>query len=498
MSEKKGGERARSKAESRNEGSSDELDCGGRSRRQWMIASAAAVAGTVAACGESSGSSGSGHCSPGESAAASLPGFDAQRCTDQIDSSNPPEDDARFVVWNQELRDKAAGREVALVDLDAVDQNLKLVGAQLGSQIALRLVAKSLPSIRLLEYMMVAACTNRVMAFSEGMVRDLLLRFGSDVDILLGRPAAVDAAARVFTTLDECSSGANPANGVRWLVDTAERMSEYRELAEQRGSTIRVAVEIDVGLRRGGALDMDELLAMLAIIDESSSLELSGFMGYDGHVPFAPEGATPEREFADVQRRYTEFVQAGTQAFPAMFEGSLLYNGGGSRTYDRYTDGLDSPVNEVAMGSAFFYPGHFADLSETRLRRASFLASPVLKRIDPAEIPFAPGLLPAMAATNPDLEVAFYVVGGGFPADQDYPQGLVENPAVPPPEGVNNLLSNQAQWLGSREVPLELGDFIFYHPWEGDGVRWLSRLDVFRDGVLVDQWPTFQPGARLD
>jgi hypothetical protein len=50
------------------------------------------------------------------------------------------------------------------------------------------------------------------------MVRDLLFRFGSDVDILLGRPASVEAAGRIFETLDaRYSRGANPSVGVRWL-----------------------------------------------------------------------------------------------------------------------------------------------------------------------------------------------------------------------------------------------------------------------------------------
>jgi D-serine deaminase-like pyridoxal phosphate-dependent protein len=336
------------------------------------------------------------------------------------------------------------------------------------------------------------------MAFSEGMVRDLLCRFGIDVDILLGRPATVEAAARTFVTLEERHPGdSNPANSVRWLVDTTERLAQYRDFADERGSTINIAVEIDVGLRRGGAIDEDELLAMLSIIDESSRLRFTGFMGYEGHVPFAPTGANPDREFAEVQRRYDDFVRAGSEAFPALFEGPLVYNSGGSRTYHRYTDDLQTPVNEVAMGSGFVFPFNFADLPTQELRRATFLASPVLKRTDPAEIPFAPGFLPGLAEDDPNLEVAFHVVAGGFPGEQVFPQGLVENTVVPGAEGVNNLLSNQAEWLGSRAVALEVGDLVFYYPWEGDGVRWLARLDVFRDGQLVDQWSTFQPGIQL-
>ena len=487
--------------------SEEKLGLAGQSRRRWIATSAAVVAGSVAACGSSSSNEGAGNpdCFPGNAPPEPLPTFDAVRCTDQIDSPTPAPDDDRFAAWNAELRARGGGRESALVDLDAVDHNLKRVGETLGSNIALRLVAKSLPSVQLLEYMMIAACTNRVMAFSEGMIRDLLCRFGSDVDILLGRPASVDAARRVFETLDAQSNGGgpNPAASVRWLVDTVERMEEYASLADERGVELNISVEIDVGLRRGGARDDGELLAMMAVIDESPLLRFTGFMGYEGHVPFVPAGASPDQELLAVQRRYGDFVAAAEDAYPELFEGPLIYNSGGSRTYHYYTDELDTVVNEVAMGSAFFYPSNFSNIPETELRRATFLATPVLKRTDPAEAPFAPGFLPRLAEDNPAYEVQFIVVAGGFPGGVVHPEGLVVNPVTSSAGdgescvSVNNLLSNQAEWLGERALSLGVGDFVFYHPWEGDGVRWLRFLDVFRGGELVDQWPTFQPGIRL-
>ena len=478
--------------------SHQELGAPGQSRRQWLVASAAVVAGSMVACGDDAGARGRSVCASGEGTAAPLPPSGSARCTEDLDGPSPAQDDDRFEAFNAELKSKAGGRESALVDLDAVDHNLKLVGATLGSKIALRLVTKSLPSIRLLEHMMIAACTNRVMAFSEGMVRDLLCRWGAEIDILLGRPASVEAAARTFATLDARASGSsNPAGSVRWLIDTEARMSEYSVLADERGAPFTVCVEIAVGLRRGGALNDEELLDMLSVVDQSSFLRFTGFMGYDGHVPFAPTGASPDREFDAVQQRYADFITAGSEAFPSLFEGPLVYNSGGSRTYHRFTDELNTPVNEIAMGSGFFYPLNFANLPETDLRRATFLASPVLKKVDPAQIPFVLGFLPGLAEDDPNLEVSFYLVGGGFPADVVHPEGLVPNEATSTSEGVNNLISNQAQWLGSREVPLEVGDFVFYHPWEGDGIRWLSRLDVFRQGELIDQWSTFEPGIRL-
>jgi D-serine deaminase-like pyridoxal phosphate-dependent protein len=469
----------------------------GPSRRSWIATSAALVAGSLAACNRRSSEASSAD-NVGETPPVPLPSFDAERLTERLTSTVGPEDD-RFVAWNEALRASAAGRESAFVDLDAVDHNLRLVGGQLGSKFGLRLCDKSLPSLPLLEYMMLAAGTNRIMAFSEQMVQDLLVRFGNDVDILLGRPASVDSLARTFASLDALGRGPNPAGSVRWLVDTPERMQQYAAYAAERGEAISISVELDVGLHRGGARNADQLIAMLRTIHESDFLRFTGFMGYEGHVPFVPpERGSPAAEFAAVQRRYAEFVRVGREAYPALFEQPLVYNSGGSRTYHSYTDDLDTPVNDIAMGSVFFYPSNFHNLPATGLRTATFFATPVLRRLDPAETYPDADFLPGLAAAQPDFEVWYVMVSGGFPGDRRHPRGLVPSPTSSgDPSRIVNMLPNQGRWLGSREVPLNVGDFIFFQPWEGDAVRWLAYLDVFRGGRLLDQWQTFQPGIRL-
>ncbi len=477
---------------------SDDSDLEDRSRRRWMTNSAVLVASSLAAAQTNAESEST---QTKVVVRETLPKSGGRFCTDKIQTKPIARDEARFPAWNDQLREHAAGRETALVDLNAVDHNLKMVGNALGSQINLRLVAKSLPCLELLEYMMVAAHTNRVMAFSEGMVRDLLLRFGDTVDILLGRPAAVDEARRTFDTLDATGQKPNPAGGVRWLVDTTARMAEFAQLAESRRELISVAVEIDVGLRRGGARSEAELLETLEQIESSPHLHFAGLMGYEGHVPYAAMGQlTPDVEFARVQERYAGFVRTGEEAFPELFAGPQVFNSGGSRTYQYYTDDVDTPVNEVAMGSAFFYPSNFHNIPEKRLRAATFFATPVLKRIDPAETPFDPGFLPRLAAENPGLQVANFMTTGDFPGSLIYPAALIKDPMQPDdtsPPRLINMLPNQGRWLGSPEIPLEVGDFIFYQPWEADAIRWLKYLDVFRGDELVDQWLTFQPGIRL-
>lgn len=398
--------------------------------------------------------------------------------------------DSKFVLWNQELLEKSPGRDVALLDLDALDHNIDQVRARLGRQFQLRIVTKSLPSIPLIRYILRRAQTNRIMAFSEGLLTAILEEFGDSVDILLGRPMPVESARRVL-------SARPAARHVHWLVDTRERMTAYAALARSIHARLCVAVEIDVGLRRGGALDVAALNEILQVVAANEDcLRFVGFMGYDGHVPAAPEfGLDPDAEFAAVHARYAEFVRAGARAFPNLFSGDRVYNSGGSRTYARYGEQLTStPVNDVALGSAFLTPSNFSDLKSLTHIPASFLASPVLKRIQPAEVPFVLGYLPSLAESNPSLQVAFYMVGASFPGDIIAPEGLVQNPFIPGAGVVRNLLPNQMLMNGAASLPLSVGDFVFHQTWEGDGLAWLDSVLLLRGGAIVGEWDTFREG----
>jgi D-serine deaminase-like pyridoxal phosphate-dependent protein len=385
---------------------------------------------------------------------------------------------------NEELRRVVPGSNVALVDLDTLDQNAARIREQVGDQVALRLVTKSLPSLELVAYLAERVKTRRLMVFSEPYLDALLRSELADYDMLLGKPVPAAAADRLLTAHEG-------AVEVRWLVDHPERLEAYLEVARLHEVVLRLAVEIDVGLRRGGAPDPETLVALLdTIAANPQHARFAGLMGYDGHVPHAPAPlANPDGEFEAVHARYTAFVEAAKAAHPSLFGDDTLYDSGGSLTYPRYDATFSaSPVNEISVGSAFLAPTHFADLGH---KPATWLAAPVLKKLPEPELPFREGVGRHLDWWDPNLAVNFFLLGGGWPADPVSPPGLVRHPIFDTGHGVANMLPNQPLLCGSTRVTLEEGDFVFFHPWEGDGIVAIARLHVVRDGRIVDVWQTY-------
>ena len=73
------------------------------------------------------------------------------------------------------------------------------------------------------------------MLFHQPFINQVATAF-PDTDILLGKPMPVGAAANFYGALGP--GDFNPERQLRWLLDTPERLVEYRELATgiQRGS----------------------------------------------------------------------------------------------------------------------------------------------------------------------------------------------------------------------------------------------------------------------
>jgi len=193
-----------------------------------------------------------------------------------------------FGALNEMLRREGPARPLLLLDLDRLDRNIAVLRESIRDPKHFRVVDKSLPSIPLLRYVFEHAHTNRVMSFHQPFLSQVAAAL-PEADVLLGKPMPVRSAAEFYATL---RGPFDPERQLQWLIDTPARLEEYRALAERLGRRMRVNVEIDVGLHRGGVADTAALEGILVgIAANPTRLELAGFMGYDPHVAKVPSWA---------------------------------------------------------------------------------------------------------------------------------------------------------------------------------------------------------------
>ncbi len=292
--------------------------------------------------------------------------------------------DDYFGAMNSLLKESRISQPVIVLDLDRMDANIDLLLKTVKHPLKYRIVIKSLPSPDMLRYIMNRTGTARLMPFHLSHMRAILELGIPGLDMLPGIPFPVAAVESFYDSLP-AARRVEMIRAVQWLIDSEARLMEYLEFAASRGIRLRVNIEIDVGLRRGGAGNPAGLSSLLSIIAANPErLVFSGFMGYDGHVTHVPiyigsKEAAVRREFAKVMGRYREFIESGRREFPALFAGELTFNGGGSTTYALY-DG-SSPANDIAAGSCLVMPATFKVFTLEGHRAALFMAAPVLKKI---------------------------------------------------------------------------------------------------------------------
>jgi len=310
----------------------------------------------------------------------------------------------------------------------------------------------------------------------------------SDVDILLGKPMPVAALVEYYARYRR-GTGFDPSRQIQWLIDTPARLRQYLEFAKRNEIRMRISVEIDVGLHRGGLQTMSEFDEVLGLIAANPTrLSFSGFMGYDVHAASAPavfssKDAVVRGAFARVMTAYREFFDHGKSRYPALFTGDLTCNSGGSHTYMLFD--VTGPVNDIALGSALVKPADFDSPLLAGHGEALFIAAPVLKRIEGITIPFLEPLAGIFAAWNPNWRITYFIYGGGWRASYLAPAGLVDNP-------IYGFSTNQAIVNGSAATALGVDDYIFFRPTQSEGImREFGDIIVVRGGRIAGRWPAF-------
>ncbi|HPF24788.1 MAG TPA: alanine racemase [Hyphomonas sp.] len=399
------------------------------------------------------------------------------------DNSGPR--DPYFLSMQAALVGAGIAWPTLVIDRARLSENIRTLKTHLPAGMGYRIVAKSLPSIRLLSHIRALAGTDRLMTFNQPMLSRLSVDM-PEASQLLGKPLPVRAAKHYFETLPADATGA--ADNIKWLIDTPERLQQYTALAEETGRTLKLVLELDVGLHRGGFDPGPALAATIEAIQAHKQLEFCGFMGYEPHIPSLPTTfGWRDKALKGAWDTYIAALdQARTLVGSDAFEG-LTRNAAGSPTY-RYYQTTDI-ANEVSAGSCLVKPTHFdTELLEPH-KPASFIATPVIKSFDKTRLPgleFADG---ATAAWNPNSRKTVFIHGGHWLADPVDPPGLEYNKTF-------GRSSNQEMLNGGPDLSIRPDEFVFLRPQQSEALfLQFGDIAVYEDGAIVDTWPVFPVSA---
>lgn len=364
--------------------------------------------------------------------------------------------DAYFKNLNTVLKNHHRAIPCLLIDLDILDDNIKKTLSNLKATTNLRIVVKSLPSVELIDYILHKTNTNKLMVFHQPFLTDLVSRLDSNKDILLGKPMPIKTAEFFYKNLPQQNNGFNPFTQIQWLVDTEKRIEEYINLAKKINTKIRLNIEIDVGLHRGGFCSLNNLKNGLQLIkDNNDFVDFSGFMGYDPHVVKLPKIIRSKKKaFKLANLFYKDCKELVKNEFPTLWNDNLTFNGAGSPTLNLHKI-AKTAINDISIGSCFVKPTTFDIPSLKEYKPATFIATPVLKQFKSTTIP---GLEKLKFLFK---KQSVFIYGGFWKADYYYPKKIKEN----------KLFGNSTnQTLLNISSNIEIDDFVFLRPHQSEFV----------------------------
>ena len=387
----------------------------------------------------------------------------------------------------QALTDAGVHQPTLVIDKARLDQNIKAVKSIIERGFDFRIVAKSLPSVPMLKYIMAETGSNRLMSFHMPFLQHVTEHIPK-ADILMGKPMPVGSVESFYNTLQNKSATSdtfNPGKQLQWLIDSYERVAQYGALAEKLNITMRVSLEIDVGLHRGGFNNVNDFEATLIFIQNHKHLQLSGLMGYEAHVTKVPGFiGGPKKAFEKSLNTYQAFVDSIVSIFGQDSLANLVLNSGGSTTYPLYEKtGL---MNELATASALVKPTDFDVFTLDHHLPAAFIAAPVLKIVKDPELPMAKGLSKLMHRVGMLPRKACFIYGGNWLAQPCYPADSKR-------ANILGHSSNQEMYELKASDNINVDDFMYFRPTQSEAVfLQFGELAVYDKGEIVDWWPVFE------
>lgn len=381
-----------------------------------------------------------------------------------------------FEQLNDDLKQQNNALPRLIIDDQAFEQNLQYVVTQLQSakHVQPRIVVKSLACLELLKRISQQLVTQRFMVFHLPQLLPILENF-SEADVLWGKPMPVSLVQHFYETNHHWQD-----TNIQWLVDTPQRLSQYLEVAKQLSLKLKVNLEIDVGLHRGGISSLQTLSDILKTIrSHPEYLQFSGLMGYDAHVTKLPSILKKADDaYQESQEIYQHYISVIQQHFPDLCVNELCFNGGGSPSFNFHVK--HSVCNDLSFGSMLLKPSDFDSTSLSDLKAALWIAAPVLKVLPYTQVPGLPIL-----NKLPHRFKALFVYGGYWMADYIYPKGIR-------PHQLYGRSSNQEMVNVPKDTKINVDDYVFLRPTQSEAIiPQFSRLYYYKNGAFA-AWETFR------
>lgn len=163
-------------------------------------------------------------------------------------------------------------------------------------------------------------------------------------------------------------------------VDDAQNVEELSQAAHTAGVSIRVLIEVDVGMRRCGVDAGEAALTLARHIEQAPGLQFAGLMGYEGHLVFVP--SLTQRE-----RRVRHDMQALLDTVSLLETNGLqvdIVSAGGTGTA-LITSTLPR-ITEIQAGSYVFMDGRYQTIEGVDFDCALTLLTTIVSRPKPDRI----------------------------------------------------------------------------------------------------------------
>ncbi len=379
-----------------------------------------------------------------------------------------------FKTLNAALRQADFALPTLIIDQALLDANLAQVKKVLSPKIKPRLVVKSLGSLELLKYIAKDLNCDRFMVFHLPHLPLVFSAF-ANADILIGKPMPIKAVNNFYEQHQPLAK-----TSIQWLIDSVERLDQYLAFAKSYALKLRINIEIDVGLHRGGIQDLERFKTLLTLIQNNPEhLQLSGLMGYDAHIGKIPKIIkSVHKTYQQSQAQYQTYISCIHHDFPALNHAEMCFNVGGSPTFSLHTD--HSICNDISFGSMLLKPADFDLPTLIDFKPALWIAAPVLKKLPTTQIP---GL--ALLNKIPTRQNALFIYGGYWMANYVYPKGAKINT-------IYGRSTNQELVNVLKSSNIQVDDFVFLRPTQSEAI--ISQFEhvwLYSDNGFTP-WETFK------